>query len=162
MTIFWGGNYPGAIAQGWICPEVIFWGAVFLGEHCGMGNCPGGICFGCYCLGTIFFQVVSPSDTFTTFNMIFNCSLPVLIYECFQASSEDIFYSPSLLKLNEWSENKKTITAMIHWSVSYLSISHIFYVNIIKYEGRNVNILLITRKPLFKGVLQNRYPVSRL
>ena len=46
---------------------------------------------------------------------------------------------------------------MIHWRVGSLSISHIFFVNTTKDEGRNGYILLlITQKQLSKGVLQNK------
>ena len=45
---------------------------------------------------------------------------------------------------------------MIHWSLSFLSVCHIFSVNITKDEGRNGNILPITRKQSSRGVLQNK------
>ena len=77
------GNYPGAIALGWNCLGVIVCWASILGRHFEVGNCLGGICLGGYYLGAVFFQVVSPSNTFAKFNILINCLLPVLIDECF-------------------------------------------------------------------------------
>ena len=46
---------------------------------------------------------------------------------------------------------------MTHWRVSSLSISHIFFVNTTKDQGRNGYILLlITQKQFSKSVLQNK------
>ena len=77
------GNNPGAIARGGNCPGVIAWEAIIPGEHVGWAIVQEVFVWGAIIRGQFLFQVVSPSDIFTTFNTIINCSLPVLIYEYF-------------------------------------------------------------------------------
>ena len=40
------------------------------------------------------------------------------------------------LKVDKWKKPKNTVSAMSYWSVSLLSILHIFYVNIIRWEKK--------------------------
>ena len=84
-------------------------GAIILGEHFGVGHCLGDIFMGGGgCLGHFLFQVIYPRDTFTTFNVLINCSLLVLIYEYFERSSVifDKWYFPFLLKVGHKRKQK--------------------------------------------------------